>query len=510
MIGHDHAGLLGDEDLLHNIAHGCIESFNLLYLRFQRSLLNFLPKLMLSLALGCVSTANAGPNRHSEPILSSAGSINSNRLPTVGPDESDVFLTWAKSHAHRINSAEPGTDLADLAAMKDLIGSARIVGVGESIHGIHEFLGLRLRMVQFLVEKMGFTSVALESGLPESKIVYDYVLGGEKDPNLWTDGFTWHMAIFGETRELVEWMRSYNLDPRHTRKIRFYGMDVAGANGTWVPALNRVLAYLDKVEPVYAKDIRERLLPLAEKFAKPGFSAVEFTAANDAYSALSLEERNAIGAYSNELADRIEQLRLPYIASSSEEEYDWARQIAINLRYASALLTNYEARTRGNALWNARDLAMSVNVRWMRERDGQSGGVVVLAHNGHVQMQTSSKAAANGACAGIFLKTIVGDDYRNVGFTFNKGSMWDGEPGNPKPLHEATADTIDGAMARVGLSLYFINLRQVSPESPARKWLDRQIKQRIQDLSTEYNQYRSWDGLIFVDSVTPSHLAKKP
>jgi erythromycin esterase len=469
-----------------------------------------LHKLLLSIALCLALTANSGPDRFPPSGFTAVSNVNNTNSgrPAPGEGESNAFVAWAKNNAHAIDSAEPGTDLADLAAMKDVVRSARIVGVGESIHGIHEFLGLRLRMVQFLVEKMGFTSVALESGLPESKIVYDYVLGGEKPANLWSDGFTWHMSIFGETRDLVEWMRSYNLDPRHTRKIRFYGMDVAGGNGTWVPALNRLFAYLEKVEPVYAKDIRDRLLPLAEKFAKPGFSSAEFVAANNAFSALPLNARNAIAAYSNELADRVEELRVPYITASSEEEYDWARQIALNLRYASAMLANYEARERGNALWNARDLAMSVNVRWIRGRDEQGGGVIVLAHNGHVQMQTSSKVPASAACLGMFLKATVGDDYRNVGFTFNKGTMWSGEPGEPKALPEAAADTIDGAMARVGPPLYFVNLRVNPPESSARKWLDQQIKQRIQDLSTEYNQYRSWDSLIFVDTVSPSHLAK--
>ena len=429
-------------------------------------------KLLLTFALCCAPMATGGPIRAPQSGPAPFDHVSSSR-EVAGEEENNAFVTWAKSHAQTINSPEPGTDLADLAAMNDVVGSARIVGVGESIHGIHEFLGLRLRMVQFLVEKMGFTSVALESGLPESKMVYDYVLGGEKPPNLWSDGFTWHMSIFGETRDLVEWMRSYNLNPSHKRKIRFYGMDVAGGNGTWVPALNRLFAYLDRVEPVYAKDIRERLLPLAEKFARPGFSSAEFVAANNAYSALPLNDRNAIAAYSNELADRLEELRLPYINASSEEEYDWARQIAINLRYASAMLVNYEARERGNALWNARDLAMAVNVRWMRGRDGQGGGVVVLAHNGHVQTQTSSKVAANAACLGIFLRATVGDDYRNVGFTFNRGTMWGGEPGEPKPLPEAAADTIDRALARVGPSLYFVNLRLISPESAARNWLDR-------------------------------------
>jgi RNA polymerase sigma-70 factor (ECF subfamily) len=40
MNEHEHAGLLTDEALLHNIAHGCEECFDLLFLRFFRPVLN--------------------------------------------------------------------------------------------------------------------------------------------------------------------------------------------------------------------------------------------------------------------------------------------------------------------------------------------------------------------------------------------------------------------------------------------------------------------------------------
>src|SRR5262249_25624771 len=161
------------------------------------------------------------------------------------------------------------------------VGSARIVGVGESIHGITEFLGLRQRSAEYLIERMGFTAVAIESGLPESRMVADYVAGADLPPRIWTDGFTWAMGSFPGARDLVEWMRRWNRNPAHRRKIRFYGMDVAGGNGSWLPAVQQVVGYLERVEPAFAPVIRDRLVPLVGKFARSGF--VE---ANDAYSAL--------------------------------------------------------------------------------------------------------------------------------------------------------------------------------------------------------------------------------
>jgi RNA polymerase sigma-70 factor (ECF subfamily) len=46
MAEHEHAGLLTDEALLHNIAHGCQDCFDLLFLRFFRPVLNMAFKII--------------------------------------------------------------------------------------------------------------------------------------------------------------------------------------------------------------------------------------------------------------------------------------------------------------------------------------------------------------------------------------------------------------------------------------------------------------------------------
>ena len=46
MAGHEHAGLLTDEALVHNVAHGCEDCFELLFLRFFRAVLNLAYKII--------------------------------------------------------------------------------------------------------------------------------------------------------------------------------------------------------------------------------------------------------------------------------------------------------------------------------------------------------------------------------------------------------------------------------------------------------------------------------
>jgi erythromycin esterase len=102
----------------------------------------------------------------------------------------------------------------------------------------------------------------------------------------------------------------------------------------------------------------------------------------------------------------------------------------------------------------------------------------------------------------MFLASMLGDGYRNVGFTFDRGAM-PGKPGEVTPLPPADSTGIDGVLARVGKPLFLLDLQKVPP-GPARDWLNQPITQRIQNLATKYNQLESWNALIFVAEVTPT------
>jgi len=142
--------------------------------------------------------------------------------------DDSVFVRWAKEHAIPIRSVQAGTDVSDLRSLDAVIASARVVAFGEAAHGAHETLTFRNRLFEYLVNELGFTAIALESGLPESRRIDDFVTGGAGDAaQVVAANMTWGFGTFPENVELVSWMRAYNSDPRHTRKIHFYGMDLS-------------------------------------------------------------------------------------------------------------------------------------------------------------------------------------------------------------------------------------------------------------------------------------------
>src|SRR5436305_4934584 len=82
-------------------------------------------------------------------------------------------LQWAKTNAQPLNAR----------ALRKLIGRADVIGLGESQHGVDEFLGFRNQLVESAVTSLGVTALAAETGYNESAAVDDYITGrGELSP----------------------------------------------------------------------------------------------------------------------------------------------------------------------------------------------------------------------------------------------------------------------------------------------------------------------------------------
>jgi hypothetical protein len=50
---------------------------------------------------------------------------------------------WLRENAIPFDTTEPGSDFADLMPLKEIIGDARIVALGEATHGTHEFFQMK-------------------------------------------------------------------------------------------------------------------------------------------------------------------------------------------------------------------------------------------------------------------------------------------------------------------------------------------------------------------------------
>ncbi len=285
--------------------------------------------------------------------------------------------------------SRPGFNAAVDTVIDSLGASVELLGFGEALHGGEELLVLRNQIFQRLVEAHGYSAIAVESSFPRGPIINEYVLGRSPasyeavQDTGWSHGF----GKFEANRELVEWMRYYNADPAHQRKLQFYGFD----SPTDVPStdsprqtLHFVLDYLSSVDESLVQEYRSRIEPLLGQD-----SAWENPAA-------MLDPTQSIGRSPEATALRIETedliaelcVRRPELVMKSDESH---YQEAVHYAVMARQLLNFHAtfaqtsEKRQARLLGIRAAMMAENLTYIVSREQGRGNVLVFAHNTHLK-----------------------------------------------------------------------------------------------------------------------------
>ncbi|MCK5378569.1 MAG: hypothetical protein KAJ78_04160 [Acidobacteria bacterium] len=101
-------------------------------------------------------------------------------VKTDNPD-SKALIAWASEHVIALESLDSSAAGTDLEPLRETLGSARLVGLGESRHDTREQLLLKGRLVRHLIEDLGFRALILEESLPHAESLDRYVMTGEGD-----------------------------------------------------------------------------------------------------------------------------------------------------------------------------------------------------------------------------------------------------------------------------------------------------------------------------------------
>ncbi len=127
----------------------------------------------------------------------------------------------------RLSSTEPGGvgPGQDLAILAEWVDRATIVGLGESLHGVHEFHRLGHRIFEHLAREEGFSVFALEINQAHGAALDEFVQGRRDDLDALLAERWWTAAIFYDQafRDLLLWMRDYN--ETEARPVHVAGFD---------------------------------------------------------------------------------------------------------------------------------------------------------------------------------------------------------------------------------------------------------------------------------------------
>jgi erythromycin esterase-like protein len=156
-------------------------------------------------------------------------------LFTPAPNNTtDRVINALQEHTIALETVQAGSGFEDLQPLKPILEGKRIVALGEATHGTREFFQMKHRMLEFLVQEMRYENFGMETSAEVAQVVNDYITGGSGNLR---DVLYWPWATT-EVMDMLDWMRTYNTDPRTTRKITFYGIDPTVGDRDRVMAAN--------------------------------------------------------------------------------------------------------------------------------------------------------------------------------------------------------------------------------------------------------------------------------
>ena len=335
--------------------------------------------------------------------------------PITGPAQPTVVTSPAELVTAAAIDSPGGVPPRDV--LDELIGDARVVLIGESSHGTHEFYAARAEITKWLI-----TEKLVSTPLPPKRI----------GPT--PTGSTVTFAGLGRTVRRRRRYAASNGSRRGCGGTRWYAISSTGCAGTTVAALptvgvtgfygldlyslhrsmQEVIGYLDTVDPK-AAGARARYACFDHSDGDDG-QAYGYAAA---FGAGPRCERQAV----EQLVD-MNRNATEYLSTDgllAEDELFYAQQNAMTVRNAEAY---YRGMFSGRVTsWNMRDKHMAQTLHALQahldRHDGpEPARIVVWAHNSHVGDARATEVSADGQLTiGQLAREHYGQDCRLIGFS---------------------------------------------------------------------------------------------
>jgi erythromycin esterase len=366
------------------------------------------------------------------------------------PDKSVV--DWIRAAAIPLATVEPRHGWKDLAALRRIIGDARIVSLGEATHGTREFFKLKHRLLEFCVAELGFTMLVIEANFPECLAVNAYVLDGIGTAADALAGMRFWIWDTEEILDLIEWMRWWNASNR--RKVKFYGFTMSYP----AVAAQGLIGFLDRVAPELAAECRSELAPLTSDLTARWFGQ------------LADARRDALLSCIARVLACFAQQRPGWVAATSA--IDW------HLGRLHAVVLDQGARFEVDRDLAFHERTTAENVRALIEAEGPDAKAVLWSHNSHA----ARAGGDHGQSMGRYLDQMVGRSQVVVGVSFDRGSFQARTyPTGELEDHSVSAaapGSFDAVLAQAALPLFALDLANAPRDGTAAAWLASDIEMR--------------------------------
>lgn len=335
------------------------------------------------------------------------------RFPMPKAVEPDAAVLKRFSNlAVRFNSIDPANDsFEDLQPLKEIIGNARVVMLGEQSHGDGACFETKIRLIKFLHQEMGFDVVAFESGLFDCRVAWQEFQAGKPPTVVAKQGVFGIWTASRQVQPLFDYMGE-QASGRHPLELAGFDCQFTAAGSQKLTASIQRFAQQLESNQVDAKQVAAACKNLdALILRKPARGELAgFQATMDRLSTAA-----------RQLADK---------ESPEQREARFWSQMFLSLKTQAA--QQWSGRpVRPNI--NVRDRQMAENLIWLAREFFPQRKIIVWAASLHLARNVASITPMNPRLnyskmvpMGHLVHKALGDKMFSIAFTAGSGQF-----GNP-------------------------------------------------------------------------------
>lgn len=382
----------------------------------------------------------------------------------------------------------------DLDPLIKEIGDAKIVLLGESTHGTHEFYDWRTAITRRLIKEKGFDLIAIEGDWVDSYRVNQFIKGPLQDSlaviSLLRQYDRWPSWMWAnqEMVSLIRWLNYYNKQHQN-KKISFYGLD-----------LYSFWEWTEEELPVNDKVLRSARQKLKDFFAPYDNDAMKY--------ARAIREGKPDGSAFTE--DFRKKFRDLYGNKPPVAEADFLVRENSFLALDGEKYFRVSTRNRVQAI-NLRDGHMAACINRILQFHGPAAKIIVWVHNGHAgNIHYSDASSAGYTNLGEILKNQWGKKKTfSVGFGTYKGFVtaaynWNGDF-HQQVVLPAKTGSWEALLHAVNNENKLILSKELDADDLPGKWIETRSIGVTYSGAAIYNKSiigKRFDAFIFIDSTT--------
>lgn len=399
-----------------------------------------------------------------------------------------AWVAWVQANSHAIVSVT-SDDYSDLQFLKPILAGQRLVQLGESSHGVSEYNSIKVRLIKFLHEEMGFDVIAFESSMLTCYLANQKAQSSYLSRTAFMEQSISEVWRTEEALALFAYIKETHLTPQ---PLILAGFDLTRWHHPRHPPdslfIGQVVASIDSS---YAQDI----------FAfEARYSQAEATFPHESVPMLEWVQLHAEYSQLVEFFDEHKQELLQAFADDPTVPR-MARQGA----WSTTRMLEFWLESDADTRFLIRDSTMADNVSFLLEDAYPDEKVIVWAHNVHISHNGDEILAADGSSPwlhtmGQWLVERHRQDLYTVGLHAYRGTA---NLNNRSPYGFIAGDaTVEGFLHKSGPPNMFVDLLNVA-ENDSTEWMYQLRSVLNWSVNVQMVVRDQYDAILLIDEVHP-------